>query len=226
MARAAGMHLVIATQRPSVDVITGVIKANIPSRIALTVKSQVDSRTMIDQSGAEKLMGYGDMLYYPVGLPKPIRVQGAFLTDGEIENVVEFIKTNGSAQYDDAIQQEIERQAAAEKKKGAVVEEKPVGAGGGDDDLLSRAVELFVGTPEKASISALQRHLGLGFAKAGRLMDTLEEKGIVGPSEGSKPRKVLITKAQWYEMNAMSEDSAPAADVPFDYDDGGDGFIG
>lgn len=213
MGRAAGMHLVIATQRPSVDVITGVIKANIPSRIALTVKSQVDSRTIIDQAGAEKLMGYGDMLYYPVGIPKPIRVQGAFLTTGEIENIVGFLKANGESQYDDLVQQEIERQAAAEKKKG--------GAGGDskdsaeldkNDDLLMRAIELFVNTPEKASISALQRHLGLGFAKAGRLMDTLEEKGVVGPTEGSKPRKVLITKAQWYEMNAMSSDVAPVGD--------------
>lgn len=203
MARAAGMHLVVATQRPSVDVITGVIKANIPSRIALTVKSQIDSRTIIDSAGAEKLMGYGDMLYYPVGVPKPIRVQGSYLTDGEIERVVEYIKSNGTAQYDDAVQQEIEKQAAAEKKKGVAEDTSSKGIDSGDD-LLNRAIELFVGTPEKASISALQRHLGLGFAKAGRLMDTLEEKGIVGPHEGSKPRKVLITKSQWYEMNAMN----------------------
>ena len=207
MGRAAGMHLVIATQRPSVDVVTGVIKANIPSRIALTVKSQVDSRTMIDQAGAEKLMGYGDMLYYPVGVPKPLRVQGAFITDGEIENVVAFLKNNGEAMYDDDVQQEIERQAAQDKKK-AGGEEKGSSALDKGDDLLMRAIELFVSAPEKASISALQRHLGLGFAKAGRLMDTLEEKGIVGPTEGSKPRKVLITKAQWYEMSAMSSETA------------------
>ena len=207
MGRAAGMHLVIATQRPSVDVITGVIKANIPSRIALTVKSQIDSRTMIDQAGAEKLMGYGDMLYYPVGVPKPIRVQGAFITDAEIDNVVAFLKDNGEAMYDDGVQQEIERQAAQDKKKGGA-EDKGSSELDKGDDLLMRAIELFVNTPEKASISALQRHLGLGFAKAGRLMDTLEEKGIVGPTEGSKPRKVLITKAQWYEMSAMSSDVA------------------
>ena len=204
MARAAGMHLVIATQRPSVDVITGVIKANIPSRIAMTVKSQVDSRTMIDQAGAEKLMGHGDMLYFPVGMPKPVRIQGAFLTDKEIERVVEYIKSNGTASYDDSVQQEIDRQAAAEKKKGAQPEESSSSGLDKSDDLLMRAIELFVNTPEKASISALQRHLGLGFAKAGRLMDTLEEKGIVGPTEGSKPRKVLVTKQQWYEMSAMS----------------------
>lgn len=210
MGRAAGMHLVIATQRPSVDVITGVIKANIPSRIALTVKSQIDSRTMIDQAGAEKLMGYGDMLYYPVGVPKPIRVQGAFLTTEEIENIVTFLKANGESQYDDNVQQEIERQAAAEKKKGGA-EEKSSQELDKNDDLLMRAIELFVNTPEKASISALQRHLGLGFAKAGRLMDTLEEKGVVGPTEGSKPRKVLITKTQWYEMNAMSSEVTAGA---------------
>ncbi|MCH5198953.1 MAG: DNA translocase FtsK [Oscillospiraceae bacterium] len=206
MGRAAGMHLVIATQRPSVDVITGVIKANIPSRIALTVKSQIDSRTIIDQAGAEKLMGYGDMLYYPVGIPKPVRVQGAFLTTGEIENIVSFLKANGESQYDDNVQQEIERQAASDKKKGSSSDDKSSNALDKGDDLLMRAIDLFVSAPEKASISALQRHLGLGFAKAGRLMDTLEEKGIVGPTEGSKPRKVLITKAQWYEMNAMSSD--------------------
>ena len=216
MGRAAGMHLVVATQRPSVDVITGVIKANIPSRIALTVKSQVDSRTMIDQAGAEKLMGKGDMLYFPVSVPKPIRVQGAFISPTECDNIVNFIKANGTAQYDDNVQQEIERQAAADKKKGASAESD----GGVDsgDDLLMRAIELFVNTPEKASISALQRHLSLGFAKAGRLMDTLEEKGIVGPHEGSKPRKVLVTKAQWYEMNAMSNasDETDRSDPPFD----------
>lgn len=210
MARAAGMHLVVATQRPSVDVITGVIKANIPSRIALTVKSQIDSRTIIDSAGAEKLMGNGDMLYYPVGVPKPIRVQGAYLSDKEIENVVGFIKSNATATYDDAVQEEIERQAAAEKKKGGSGSEEPQPGGDKNDDLLTRAVELFLSAPEKASISALQRHLSLGFAKAGRLMDMLEEKGIVGPTEGSKPRKVLITKAQWYEMNALSS----SADFP------------
>ncbi len=205
MARAAGMHLVVATQRPSVDVITGVIKSNIPSRIALTVKSYVDSKIIIDTGGAEKLMGNGDMLYYPVGVPKPVRIQGCYLSDAEIENVVQFIKANSSTNYDDAVQQEIDRQAAAEKKKAS--DEPSNSSVDSGDDLLNRAVELFVGAPEKASISALQRHLGLGFAKAGRLMDTLEQKGIVGPHMGSKPRNVLITKAQWYEMNAMSESS-------------------
>lgn len=204
MARAAGMHLVVATQRPSVDVITGVIKANIPSRIALTVKSYVDSKIIIDTAGAEKLMGYGDMLYYPVGVPKPVRIQGCYLSDGEIEKVVDYIKGNNATNYSDEVQQEIERQAVQEKKKA----DEPAASSGGDgnDDLINRAIELFVSAPEKASISALQRHLGLGFAKAGRLMDTLEQKGIVGPHMGSKPRNVLVTKAQWYEMSAMSSD--------------------
>ncbi len=214
MARAAGMHLVVATQRPSVDVITGVIKANIPSRIALTVKSYVDSKIIIDTAGAEKLMGNGDMLYYPVGVPKPVRIQGCYLSDGEIEKVVDFIKGNNATNYSDEVQQEIERQAVQEKKK----TDEPAAASGGDgnDELLNRAIELFLSAPEKASISALQRHLGLGFAKAGRLMDILEQKGIVGPHMGSKPRNVLITKAQWYEMSAMSSD---AVAVNADMDD-------
>ncbi len=206
MARAAGMHLVIATQRPSTDVITGVIKANIPSRIALMVKQQIDSRIIIDEGGAEKLIGHGDMLYYPVGQAKPTRLQGAFITDDERKSIVAFIKGNGAAEYDDTVQQEIDRQAAEDnKKKGGASGASSAGMDK-NDELLMKAIELFVGTPEKASISALQRHLGLGFAKAGRLMDTLEENGIVGPAEGSKPRKVLITKQQWYEMNAMSSD--------------------
>ncbi len=209
MARAAGMHLVVATQRPSVDVITGVIKSNIPSRIALTVKSFVDSKIIIDTGGAEKLMGNGDMLYYPVGVPKPVRIQGCYLSDAEIENVVQFIKANASSEYDDAVQQEIDRQAVSEKKKN---EEASSGSVDSGDDLLMRAIELFVSAPEKASISALQRHLGLGFAKAGRLMDTLEQKGIVGPHMGSKPRNVLVTKAQWYEMNALSQNNAVTDD--------------
>ena len=219
MARAAGMHLVVATQRPSVDVITGVIKANIPSRIALTVKSQVDSRTIIDSAGAEKLMGNGDMLYYPVGIPKPVRVQGCYLSDSEIENVVSFIKANCSTNYDDNVQQEIDRQAVSEKKKGGEDASSSSSSGiDANDELFMRAVELFVSAPEKASISALQRHLGLGFAKAGRLMDTLEQKGIVGPHMGSKPRNVLVTKAQWYEMNAMSS-TEPAAVVSEETDE-------
>lgn len=205
MARAAGMHLVVATQRPSADVITGVIKSNIPSRIALTVKSYIDSKIIIDTMGAEKLMGYGDMLYYPVGEPKPVRIQGCYLSDAEIERVVTSIKSTNSSDYSDEVQQEIERQASKEKKKNE--ESSAAAVVNANDELLNRAIELFVSAPDKASISALQRHLGLGFAKAGRLMDTLEEKGIVGPHMGSKPRNVLITKSQWYEMSAMSSET-------------------
>ncbi len=221
MARAAGMHLVIATQRPSVDVITGVIKANIPSRIALSVSSQVDSRTIIDSAGAEKLMGYGDMLYYPVGVPKPMRVQGAFLSDDDIEGVVSYLKTQAVTVYNDEVEQEIERQAVQDKKKTSAQI-----AGGADaadaayEELVQKAIELFVNTPEKASTSSLQRHLRLGYSKAGSLMDVLEERGIVGPIEGSKPRKVLITKAQWYEMQANqgAAQTETAEELPFEPD--------
>ena len=214
MARAAGMHLVVATQRPSVDVITGLIKANIPSRIALSVSSQVDSRTILDASGAEKLLGYGDMLFNPIGKTKPQRVQGCYLSDEEIQRVVEFVKTQETTSYSDDIQQEIDKQAlAAAPKKGKDSE------GGGqvsdaDNEVIMKAAELVIDNPDKASISSLQRHLSLGFAKAGRIMDALEDRGIVGPSQGSKPRKVLMTKAQWYEMNAMaaSADTDGASD--------------
>lgn len=205
MARAAGIHLVVATQRPSVDVITGLIKANIPSRIALSVSSQIDSRTIIDSAGAEKLLGLGDMLFCPVGAPKPIRIQGCYLSDKEIEQVVEFTKKQGESNYDEDVASEIERQAAQEKKKPGSDSSDSL-----DDstkDLLMKAAEFVISNPDKASISALQRKLSLGFAKAGRMMDELEERGIVGPHEGSKPRKVLMTKAQWLEMNALQPDS-------------------
>lgn len=211
MARAAGMHLVVATQRPSVDVITGLIKANIPSRLALSVSSQIDSRTILDASGAEKLLGLGDMLFCPVGTSKPHRVQGCYLSDEEIEKVVEFVKTQEATSYSDDIQQEIDKQAlAAAPKKGA--KESDGGAvSDADKEVILKAAELVIDNPDKASISSLQRHLSLGFAKAGRIMDALEEKGVVGPHAGSKPRKVLMTKAQWYEMNAMAT-SMPEAD--------------
>ena len=195
MARAAGMHLVIATQRPSVDVITGVIKANIPSRIAFAVSSQVDSRTILDSGGAEKLLGKGDMLFNPIGVQKPIRVQGCFVTDKEVEQVVGFIKSSGQADYSDDILEEIEKQAAAEKPK--------AGDGGGFDDqdsLLPEAIECVVEAGQ-ASTSFLQRRLKLGYARAARIMDDMEQRGVVGPQEGSKPRQVLITKQQWIERN-------------------------
>lgn len=206
MARAAGMHLVVATQRPSVDVITGLIKANIPSRIALSVSSQIDSRTIIDTSGAEKLLGYGDMLYYPVGMSKPQRVQGCFLSDAEIERVVDFVKKQETTVYDDAVQQEIEKNALSTSKKGSKDTSSEDGnVSDADMQIINKAALLVIDNPEKASISAFQRNLSLGFSKAGRIMDELENRGVVGPSAGSKPRKVLMSKAQWYEMNAMND---------------------
>lgn len=202
MARAAGMHLVIATQRPSVDVITGVIKANIPSRIAFAVSSQIDSRTILDASGAEKLLGRGDMLFSPIGASKPTRVQGCFVTDGEVERIVEFIKQSGQQMtYDEQILQEIDRHAVADKKKG---KDKEDGGGFSDEDeMLPSAIEIVVETGQ-ASTSMLQRRLKLGYARAARLMDAMEEKGIIGPFEGSKPRQVLITKERWIEMKMVA----------------------
>ncbi len=221
MARAAGMHLVIATQRPSVDVITGIIKANIPSRVALSVSSQVDSRTIIDQAGAETLLGNGDMLYAPMGLSKPVRLQGCFVSDTEVENVVNFIKEQKTGDsYDDAVNEEIDRQAAAvgEKKKAAV------SIGGGDDDsddggdeMLPKAIEVVIES-QMASTTLLQRKLGLGYARAARLMDSLEERGIIGPFRGSKPREVLISREQWMEMQALGN-ASPARERPYGEED-------
>ena len=201
MGRASGMHLIIATQRPSADVITGLMKANIPSRIAFAVASSLESRIILDITGAEKLVGRGDMLYFPLGSGKPTRVQGCLITDQEVASVVEFIKQTGSAQYDDAVMQEIE-QHAAEKEKGSkgaggsVPSDDP---GGDYDELIDQATEVVVETG-MASVSMLQRRLKLGYARAARLVDQLEDKGIVGPFEGSKPRQVLITKEQWQEL--------------------------
>lgn len=202
MARAAGMHLVIATQRPSVDVITGVIKANIPSRIAFAVSSQIDSRTILDSSGAEKLLGRGDMLFSPIGSSKPTRVQGCFVTDGEVERIVEFIKQSGQQlTYDERILEEIDRHAVSDNKKKGSKDD-----GGGfdeEDEMLPSAIEIVVESGQ-ASTSMLQRKLKLGYARAARLMDSMEEKGIIGPFEGSKPRQVLITKERWIEMKMIS----------------------
>lgn len=208
MARAAGMHLVIATQRPSVNVITGIIKANIPSRIALSVSSQVDSRTIIDTAGAEKLLGYGDMLFSPVGVSKPVRVQGCFLSDEEVESVVKFIKTQGEEkQYDEEVMKEIERQAVIEKKPSAS-SSSDSDSGEGGDEMIPKAIEVVV-EAQMASTTLLQRKLKLGYARAARIIDELEQRQIVGPFEGSKPRKVLISKQQWMEMNALANASAP-----------------
>ena len=210
-ARAAGMHLIVATQRPSVDVITGLIKANIPSRIAFAVKSQIDSRTIIDTQGAEKLLGNGDMLYCPVGLSKPVRVQGSYVSDEEIERVIDFVTSQGEVKYDDAVMQEIELKAAQDgkKKSGSAIDTDNVGAGGDyDDEMFPKAVEVVV-EAGMASTTLLQRKLKLGYARAARIVDELSEKGIIGPFEGSKPRKVLITKEQWYQMQANSSVSVP-----------------
>lgn len=200
MARAAGMHLIIATQRPSVDVITGVIKANIPSRIAFAVSSQVDSRTILDMGGAEKLLGRGDMLFSPVGAPKPIRVQGCFVTDEEIESVVSFIKNDSSAAYDESIVQEIDSHVVAGKgSKGGGSAADGADSGDGEDEMLMPAIECVV-EAGMASTSLLQRRLKLGYARAARIVDEMESRGIVGPFEGSKPRQVLISPERLAEM--------------------------
>lgn len=208
MARAAGMHLVIATQRPSVDVITGLIKANIPSRLSLKTSSQIDSRTIIDTAGAEKLLGNGDMLFYPVGIAKPIRIQGCFLSDKEVATVVDFIKGQEQSVYDDDVMQEIERQAAADKKKGGGgVSSSDEDGEREADEMIPKAIEVVVDA-QMASTTLLQRKLKLGYARAARIIDNLEERGIIGPYEGAKPRKVLISKQQWYEMNALAQGGA------------------
>ena len=189
-------------------VITGVIKANIPSRIAFAVSSQVDSRTILDSGGAEKLLGKGDMLFFPVGAAKPTRIQGCFVSDKEVEKVVAFIKGSQTAEYDDQILEEIERQAeAAGKSAGG-------GSGGGgfdaQDEMLPAAIECVVETGQ-ASTSLLQRKLKLGYARAARIIDEMESRGIVGPFEGSKPRQVLISRQQWIEMKMQEDGTAPQA---------------
>ena len=199
-ARAAGMHLIIATQRPSVDVVTGVIKANIPTRIAFAVSSQIDSRTILDSAGAEKLLGRGDMLFSPVGSTKPNRIQGCFVSDEEVEAVVDYIKSDHTVDYDDDVMVEIERQAAIEKKqKTGLPEDGPEG-----DPMLDEAIKVVVENG-MASTSLLQRKLKLGYARAARIVDEMEQRGVVGPYEGSKPRKVLISKEQLLEREAAGE---------------------
>ncbi|MEE1284165.1 MAG: DNA translocase FtsK, partial [Acutalibacteraceae bacterium] len=204
MARAAGMHLVIATQRPSVNVITGIIKANIPSRIALFVSSQVDSRTIIDTAGAEKLLGNGDMLFNPVGVSKPVRLQGCYVSDEEVERVVDFIKAQVECEYDNAVMEEIEKQAVAEKKKEGYHVDADASPDSGADEETMKAIAVVVEN-QMASTTLLQRKLKIGYAKAARIMDELEEKGVIGPFEGSKPRKVLMTKQQFNEMRALND---------------------
>ena len=199
MARAAGMHLVIATQRPSVDVITGIIKANIPSRIALAVSSQVDSRTILDMAGAEKLLGRGDMLFSPVGAPKPVRIQGCYVTDKEISSVIDFIKNSQETDYDENIIEEIEKNAIPEKEANS-------NENIDTDPMMNEAIKCVVEAGQ-ASTSLLQRRLRLGYARAGRLIDEMEKMGIIGPHEGSKPRQLLITYQQFLEMNMQKSDN-------------------
>lgn len=196
MARAAGMHLIIATQRPSVDVITGVIKANIPSRLAFAVSSGIDSRTILDMVGAEKLLGKGDMLFYPSGQAKPSRIQGAFVTDKEVEQIVDFLRKSSRPGY---TQEMVDQITAVAKTTSGPSEET--------DEFFEPAVDLIL-EKEKASVSMLQRQFRIGYNRAARLMDELERRGLVGPEEGSKPRKVLITRAQWEEMQSPTEENA------------------
>ncbi len=206
MGRASGMHLVIATQRPSADVITGLMKANIPSRIAFAVASAMESRIILDTAGAEKLVGKGDMLYAPLGQGKPQRVQGCFITDNEVQAVVDAIKANTAAQYSDEVMAQIEKSASQTGTKSAGESDVEMDSGYGDE-LLPAAVEVILETGQ-ASVSMLQRRLKLGYARAARIVDEMEEKGIVGPFEGSKPRQLLITKEQWAQMQGL----APAED--------------
>ncbi len=198
-ARAAGMHLVLATQRPSVDVITGLIKANVPSRISLKVSNQIDSRTILDSQGAEKLLGKGDMLFYPVGMAKPTRVQGCWVSPEEIKNVVNYIVGDRENEYNQEISDQIERFAVEAKGKKNAVTADGDAESGEWDEMLPQAIEVVV-EAGLASTSLLQRRLKLGYARAARIVDQMEEKGVVGPFEGSKPRKVLITKQQYEEM--------------------------
>ena len=197
-ARAAGMHLVIATQRPSVDVITGIIKANVPSRIAFAVSSQIDSRTILDMAGAEKLLGKGDMLFYPIGASKPVRVQGAFVSDKEVEKIVDFLKSNGEVKYNEDIIESIENANKSDAQKDMEDEEDDV------DEYLNDAIESVIEIGQ-ASTSFIQRKFKVGYARAGRIIDQMEARGIISGYEGSKPRKVLMSKERWAELNMMQE---------------------
>ena len=215
MGRAAGMHLVIATQRPSADVITGLMKANIPSRVAFAVASSLESRIILDNTGAEKLVGKGDMLWYPLGSGKPLRVQGCFISDEEVAAVVAAVKQNSSAAYDDDVMEQIEQHAAETDRKGKG--SFPAGDGPEDQDELFPAAVDVVLELGQASASMLQRRLKLGYARAARLLDQMEQQGIVGPSEGAKPRQILITREQWAAMQnggdlPSEEPAAPAVE--------------
>ncbi len=202
MGRAAGIHLIIATQRPSADVITGLMKANIPSRIAFAVASAMESRIILDTQGAEKLVGRGDMLYAPIGAGKPLRVQGCFVSDEEVEAVANYVKTHFDTTYDQTVMEEIEKKAAQTgNAKATVSDPEPTAAEMDGDEMLPAAVDVILETGQ-ASVSMLQRRLKLGYARAARIVDEMEEKGIVGPFQGSKPRSILVTKEQWEAMKS------------------------
>ena len=210
MGRASGMHLIIATQRPSADVITGLMKANIPSRIAFSVASAMESRIILDTQGAEKLVGKGDMLYAPIGCGKPLRVQGCFVTDSEVEAVAGYVKDHYVADYNQQVLEEIEKKAQQTGKngKGSAPEAEPNDEELEGDEMLPAAVDVILETGQ-ASVSMLQRRLKLGYARAARIVDEMEEKGIVGPFQGSKPRAILITKEEWAARNGSMTEELP-----------------
>ena len=209
MGRASGIHLVIATQRPSADVITGLMKANIPSRIAFAVSSAMESRIILDTQGAEKLVGKGDMLFAPLGQGKPKRIQGCFITDEEVQAVVSSIKAQSQSNYSSEIIEQIEKRAEQTGKSAASAADPGRGAEETEgDELLPAAVEVILETGQ-ASVSMLQRRLKLGYARAARIVDEMEERGIVGPFEGAKPRQLLITKEQWEQMQNGTYDPNP-----------------
>ena len=217
MGRAAGIHLIIATQRPSADVITGLMKANIPSRIAFSVASAMESRIILDTQGAEKLVGRGDMLYAPIGDGKPKRVQGCFVSDPEVEAVAVYVKSLYTTDYDQSVMDEIEKKAKQADSKQAAAEPEPNADELAGDEMLPAAVDVILETGQ-ASVSMLQRRLKLGYARAARIVDEMEERGIVGPFQGSKPRDILITKDQWEAMkngqNAQIEFDDLISDTP------------
>jgi len=219
MGRASGIHLVIATQRPSADVITGLMKANIPSRIAFSVASAMESRIILDTQGAEKLVGKGDMLYAPIGNGKPKRVQGCFVSDSEVEAVATYVKANFVTNYDQDVMEEIERKASQTGNKANAFDPEPNADELGGDEMLPAAVDVILETGQ-ASVSMLQRRLKLGYARAARIVDEMEEKGIVGPFQGSKPRDILITKEQWASMRSGGNDQMEFEDLE-EYDTDG-----
>ncbi len=220
MGRAAGIHLIIATQRPSADVITGLMKANIPSRIAFSVASAMESRIILDTQGAEKLVGRGDMLFAPIGSGKPLRVQGCFVSDPEVEAVANYVKENYISSYDQTVLEEIEKKAAQTGSKSAAAtaaDPEPTADELDGDEMLPAAVDVILETGQ-ASVSMLQRRLKLGYARAARIVDEMEEKGIVGPFQGSKPRAILITKEKWESMKSGEPAQMQIDDLPFDED--------